>query len=86
MDLHWLTRSLPKTESGAQMKQIDTHLIPIEKIEIYADSAQSAVSLIYDLKGNVIGNSQHLAKVALKYAQVINQFKSVILKELGVDE
>lgn len=45
-----------------------------EQIETYADPSKSAVSLIYDLKGNVIGNSQHLAKTLLTVAKAIDQF------------
>ncbi len=62
-----------------------TDSLRIEQIEIFADPSQSQISLIYDMKGNVIGNSQHLARVALKYAAVINQFRDVILKANGVD-
>lgn len=45
-----------------------------EQIEVFADPKRSAVSLIYDVNGNVIGNSQHLARTLLKLAKAIDQF------------
>lgn len=45
-----------------------------EKLEIYADPGKSAVSLIYDLKGNVIGNSQALARDCLKLSKAMETF------------
>ncbi len=45
-----------------------------EQVATYADPGKSAVSLIYDLKGNVIGNSQHLARTLLKLMTAIDQY------------
>lgn len=54
-----------------------------EQIEIYADPGRSSVSLIYDLKGNVIGNSQALAIALLKLEKAMDQFSEDIDKACG---
>lgn len=39
-----------------------------------ADPMKSSVSLVYDSKGNVIGNSQALARMLLKLDDVIGDY------------
>lgn len=51
-----------------------------EQLEAMADPKRTAISLIYDTKGNVIGNSQSLARMCLFLEKAVSQFSDDIQK------